>query len=160
MTNDAQLAELKRMREDLSEIARSVDGLATDLARGTRLVREEAVGAELLAGRELVAQAGILWSLAESMHRLAVSQAELLVRDHWRTASELLDPRRRGATATVLSDHFERRFRHSARGWAEGAELLANGCNESAAAAQRMWASFSAVVRNDWSTPPRRSEQG
>lgn len=155
----AQLAELKRMREELNEISRSVDELATDLARGSRLVGEEAVGAELLAGRELVAQAGIFWSLAESLQRLALGQTELLVRDHLHTLGELFDPSLRGRPAAILGAHLERRLRHSAEGLAEGADLVAASLDESSAAARRMWESFTAVVRNDWSDPDRRSAQ-
>lgn len=146
--SEAGLSELER---DLEQLASDVETLADTGSASSRLVREEAVGAELLAGRELATQVGIALELADSLQALARRQADLLADDYRETFAALLDPANRDRTGNVIGDHAGRRCRHLLDGWSEGLGVLAAGLAASNQAALRLWAPFAAVVRDDWS---------
>lgn len=146
-TRDSQLAELEN---DLQDLASDVQSLAEDVADSSRLVRDETVGAELLAGREVVAQVGIAFELAESLQALAMRQSGLLASDFRTTFEALFDPANRGREGAVLAEHVERRCRHLLDGWNEGWGLVASGLAASGRSAAGLWTPFAAVVQRDW----------
>ena len=137
-------------RQDPQDVGRQAEDLIRSFEADSRLAREEVVGAELLFGRDLVANIGILWDTAEQLGDLCARQARHLVEDHLATLTTLASSRPEQVPA-VLSRHFERRLRHVGQGWAQGAHLLAAQSEKAGETLLRFWAPFAAVVRQDWS---------
>lgn len=134
---------LERLTEDAEDLARRLD-------RGSSLAREEAVGAELLASRELIAQFGLAWETATELGDLYVRQVRYLVEDNVATLGKLADGSAQGRLADVVADHVERRLGHLGEGLNHGIEVLSKQSESACAALQAMWAPFFAVVRQDW----------
>jgi hypothetical protein len=115
-----------------------------------RLAGEEAIGAELLAGRELLALAGVLWSTAEGMTRLLADQGRFLVDDHRRHAEAWLSAPEPARAAEHVSDHVKRRLTHLAEGADQLNRLMFTQTREACRVLQAFWRPYLAVVREDW----------
>lgn len=153
---DAQLAAL---RQDLERLGREARTLAGNARGRARLAGEEAVGAELLAGRDLVAHLGMVWSTLERFQDLSLRQARLLLEDHRATWESLLSGPRPGDLGGVMSDHFGRRARHLSEGVTQGLEVLSSQRAEACESLARIWAPFLAIVASEW-TPGNRDRRG
>ncbi len=145
--------ELERLTEDAEDLARSLE-------RRTSLAREEAVGAELLASRELIAQFGLAWETAAELGDLYVRQLRYLIEDNVATLGKLVDGSAQGRLAEVVGEHCERRIGHVGEGINHGIEVMSKQSESARAALQAMWAPFFAVVRQDWSQQRRNREGG
>ncbi|MEQ8485196.1 MAG: hypothetical protein RIB46_12610 [Pseudomonadales bacterium] len=114
------------------------------------LAGEEAVGAELLAGRELLALAGVALATAEGVGRLLAEQGGFWLDDQRRTAATLA----RGATpqqaGAAVVDHVSRRVRHLTAGADQLNRLLFEQTRQACRAAATLWQPYLAVVSQDW----------
>ena len=122
------------------------------LGRDAKLAGEEALGAELLAGRELLAQAGIVFDTLEQMAGLANRQARHLAHDYLTTVSDLARGRGLAEPAAVVTDHFTRRLAHLAEGCVEGATLLNAQSLRAYRVLQNVWLPFQRVIDQDWAS--------
>jgi hypothetical protein len=139
--------ELDRLTHEVEELAASLDG-ETRLAR--RLAGEEAVGAELLATRDLVAHLGIAWDTAEQLGDIYVRQLRLLMDDYRTTAAALLSSEGLAPLPQVVNAHLDRRLRHAGEGLEQGIEVFSRQSAKACGSLLELWAPFLAVVRSDW----------
>lgn len=121
--------------------------------RGERIAGEEAVGAELLATRDLIAHVGIAWDTAEQMGDLAARQARYLLDDYLTCAAAMAgrsdgDPAEQRRRA--FENHIERRVGHVVEGVEQTIELLSTQSERAWDALFQLWSPFLAVVRQDW----------
>lgn len=121
------------------------------------LVGEEAVGAELLAGRGLLALAGVALATAEGIGRVLAEQGGFWFDDQRRTAADLA----RGVTpeqaGMVAADHVRRRVQHLSAGADQLNRLLFEQSRRACRAAAVLWQPYAAVVREDWGQSRRDS---
>lgn len=142
--------DLQALRHNLDRLRREAEELAESLQGESRLAGEESLGAELLAGREMSAQAGILWETAEQLGDLCLRQARLFAEDHTATFRCLLDDSSRHSFQTMVGRHVERRLRHNLDGVAQGIDIMAAQSERTCQSIINLWAPFLAVVRKDW----------
>lgn len=147
---DHREADLRGLRRDLDRLTRDAEELAESLGDESRLAGEETLGAELLAGREVSAQAGILWETAEQLGDLYLRQARLFANDHTATLRSLLDRSRRQSVTTVIGHHLDRRLRHNLDALAQGIDIMSTQSERTCQSISNLWAPFLAVVRRDW----------
>ncbi|MFU8816651.1 MAG: hypothetical protein ACNA7W_14980 [Pseudomonadales bacterium] len=148
---------LSAFKKDLDRLAREVDELSGSMQAETRLAGEEAMGAELLASRELVAQLGILWDTAERFGDLYARQLRYCVADHASTWSALLGGAARGDAPAIIGEHVERRVIHLAEGVQQSAQLLSGQSAKASQTLYNLWKPFLAVLRQDWAGRRPRS---
>ena len=89
---------------------------AGSLRRDARLAGEEALGAELLVSRELLAHLGIFHDTIEQLGDIGTRQARKLTSDYAATASDVISGQALINPAGVLAAHLTRRA-VSAAGW-------------------------------------------
>jgi hypothetical protein len=150
---------LTDMRDNLDRLTHEAEELAQSLEDESQLAGEEAVGAELLMTRDLVAHLGIAWDTAEQLGDIYVRQLRLLADDYRITAVALLPGERRAPLRQVVSAHVDRRLRHASEGLEQGIEVFSRQTARACGSLLELWAPFLAVVRSDWSQPrggPRR----
>ncbi|MDZ7669008.1 MAG: hypothetical protein U5Q16_06130 [Gammaproteobacteria bacterium] len=147
---DHRQPDLQALRRDLDRLTQEAEELAESVQGESRLAGEETLGAELLAGRELTAQAGILWETAEQLGELCLRQTRLFAEDHTATFRSLLDDSARHSLQTVIGRHLERRLRHNLTGLEQGIDILSTQSERTCQSVIHLWAPFLAVVRRDW----------
>ena len=147
--NEPRESRLSAFRKDLDRLAREAEALTESLGADSRLAREEAVGAEILATRDLMTHLGIVWDTVEQLGDLAGRQARLFVEDYLTTMSILLDGTAREQGA-VLGAHVERRLTHIAQGLDQSIEVLSTQSQKACDSLFRIWSPFFSVVRQDW----------
>jgi hypothetical protein len=144
-----------------STFSRSVEQIADDfgsVARSwseeSRLVRDEAMGAELLLTREFIEQIGICLETADRLNDLAIRQTGHLIRDYVATLRHVAtEPGLHNVREIVLS-HWQRRLEHLAEGSDEFAGLVRSETRKVADALFGMWRPFATVLGRDWSKRP------
>lgn len=146
--NETRSARLSALRSEVDRLTSEAEALAESL-------EQEAVGAELLASRDVLAGVGILWETAEQLSDLYVNQTRHLVSDHLTTWQALADRRREEGWQDVVGRHVERRVRHLAEGMEQGVNVLGRQSLHACDAVKRLWGPFFAVVRRDWSRADR-----
>ncbi|MDH3644815.1 MAG: hypothetical protein OES38_22100 [Gammaproteobacteria bacterium] len=87
MSNESE-TRLSAFSKDIQRIAEDVEHLADDIGHDSRLVRDEMVGAEILATKEITEKIGILWEVAERLSDIGSEQARLLWDDYVTTYKE------------------------------------------------------------------------
>lgn len=137
-------------RHGFSRLSHEAEELAHSLEGESRLAGEEAVGAELLATRDLVAHLGIAWDTAEQLGDIYVRQLRLLADDFRTTAAQLLPGEQRPPLRQVISAHLDRRLRHTGEGLEQGIEVCSRQSARACGSLLELWAPFLAVVRSDW----------
>jgi len=147
-----RVAELEQKLDSLSE---QVESLTGELGRNSRLAGEEALGAELLAARDLVAHFGIAWETAEQLGGVWRDQTRLCFEDYRRTVSRLASGTRAGPG--VMGEHIERRINHLADGAEQTARVLFRQSELAAASLTGLWAPLAGVIRRDWAPGLRGS---
>jgi hypothetical protein len=155
MSEDTQ-ATPSAFRKDLSRLAREVEDLSASLKAESRLAREEAIGAELLASRDLVGQLGNLLEAAEQLGDLYVQQLRYWVDDHAATLSALVAGGSADSGRCVIGQHFERRMAHVTEGLAISARVLARQSTASSHTLFHLWKPFLDVMSRDWSGQRKR----
>lgn len=105
-------------------------------------LRDELVGAEILAGRELVENIGILADTADALNRVCQRQLRLLAEDHMATWRQLAGVRAPQQGARVALDHLQRRVEHVAEGVSEAAEILTRENDSVASVMFDLWRPF------------------
>lgn len=146
--NEERQPRLDGLRRDLDRLTREADELADTLQQESRLAREESVGAEILATRDLVAHFGILWDTVDQLGNLAGRQARHFALDYAATLSELTRPA--GGAGTAVGNHLDRRLTHIAEGFGEALEVMSRQSEKACGAAFALWSPFFSVVRQDW----------
>ena len=121
-----------------------------DWSNASRLVREEAVGAELLATREFIEQWGVLLETFARLNDLVVRQLRYLAEDHYATLRRAATEPGQHNCRDIAYAHAERRIRHLAEGAADLSTLAATGLRRFGDAAFGLWRPFAAVLRRDW----------
>jgi hypothetical protein len=147
---DTRADRLETLRRNLDRLTREAEDLADTIERDRRLAGEEAVGAELLATRDLVAHLGIAWETLEGLGDLYARQARLLAGDYADTWKALTREGVSRSVHEVIGAHLERRVDHVTAGVNEGIELLSSQSERACHVLIRLWAPFTAVVRQDW----------
>jgi hypothetical protein len=147
---------LSAFRKDLSRLTREVEDLSASLRADSRLVGEEAVGAELLASRNVVAQLSGLWDTAEQLGDLYVQQLRYWLEDHAETLSEAVrgTPARGGAG--LLGRHLERRLAHITEGATAAGRLLSSQSAMASRTVWQLWKPFLDVMDRDWAGQRKR----
>lgn len=151
---DTRSDRLQTLQRNLERLTREAEDLADTLEQDRRLAAEEAVGAELLATRDVVAHLGIAWDTLEGLGALYARQARLLADDYADTWKALTREGGPGRAPEVIGAHLERRVDHLTAGVNEGIELLSTQTGRACDALIRLWAPFTAVVRQDWRRAP------
>lgn len=115
------------------------------VTESTRRIGEELLGAELVAGKELVEVAGTFWDTLEKSAEIHRQQISWLVEDHtsfWGDALSM-DTQR---TASALPNLLTHRIDHVRRGFDQYRQLL----DSELAPLSKIWSDFIGVVRRDW----------
>lgn len=134
------------------QIARDVESAARTWSRESRQVRDEAMGAELLATREIVEQFGILFESVDRLNDLAVRQTGHLVRDYAATLRQAVtEPGLHNCRDLVLG-HWQRRIGHLVEGGDEFAALVRSETAKFGDALFGLWGPFAATLARDWRT--------
>jgi len=154
--SDPRTDRLDTLRRNLDRLTEEAEELADSFERDRRLAGEEAVGAELLATRDLVAHLGIALDTATGLADVQARQLRLLLEDYAATWSSLQGNGGAPEPFSVLNDHVSRRLEHVTEGVNESIELISTQSERAWEALYRLWAPFAAVVRQDWSGPQRR----
>lgn len=154
--NENRADRLEVLRRNLEQLTREAEALAGNLERDRHLAGEEAVGAELLATRDLVAHLGIALDTATGLADVYARQLRHLFEDYATTWSSLSGGQSPAQPLSVLNDHLTRRVEHVTAGVNESIELVSAQSERAWEALYRLWAPFAAVVRQDWSGPQRR----
>lgn len=139
--------------KDLDRLAREVGKVRTE----SRLAGEEAMGAELLATRDLVAHLGIAWETAEQLGDIASRQAQHFAEDHLKTLSQWLDGTAVRDPGTALGRHLERRLTHLTEGLQQSIEVASVQSEKTWQAMLTLWSPFFSVLRQDWAGQRARS---
>jgi len=154
--SEARADRLETLRRNLDRLTREAEELAESFERDRRLAGEEAVGAELLATRDLVAHFGIAMDTATGLADVYFRQVRLAMEDYAATWSSLTATTAAAQPCDVLAEHVSRRVEHVTRGVNESIELVATQSERAWEALPRLWSPFAAVVRQDWSGSERR----
>jgi len=143
----------------VEQIAHEVQAVARSWSEESRLVRDEAMGAELLLSREIVEQFGILFESADRLNDLFLRQAGHLFRDFAATARHAAAEPGLHNCRDVAIDHWQRRIAHIAEGSSELTALLRSEGAKFGEALFGLWRPFAAVLDRDWqdSRRPARS---
>ena len=148
--SESRSDRLETLQRNLDRLTREAEDLAGSLEHDRRLAGEEVVGAELLATRDLVAHLGIAWETLEGFGTLYARQARLLADDYADTWKALTREGGAGNVPEVIGAHLQRRVEHVTAGVNESIELLSSQTERACDALIRLWAPFTAVVRQDW----------
>lgn len=133
-------------------------GLPEPFDREAHLAGEEALGAELLVSRELLAHVGIFYDTVEQITQLASRQARHLANDYAATAAAAVGGPGSGDPAVVFAAHVTRRLTHLTEGAAEVVSVITTQSQKACRALYDLWLPFHRVIVRDWSgTGPRMS---
>lgn len=148
--SDPSDSRLSAFEKDVESLARDMEDLAQDLTEDSRLVREEMVGAELLAAREVVENLGIVWETLEALNDLCVRQLTYLASDHGESLRRLVADPRPEHLPMLAASHCQRRLEHLAEGVSEASRLVVKGSDDAATILFSLWKPFFAVIDRDW----------
>jgi hypothetical protein len=153
MSNESD-TRLSAFSKDIQRVAEDIEHLAGDLGQGSRMMRDEVVGAEILATKEITERIGILWEVAERLNGIGREQARLLFEDYVATCREFTKgvgnaPRSLNYPDIVLS-HWLRRLEHVTDGARSVSDLVSKETNLVEDVVFGMWKPFFAVVSRDW----------
>jgi len=154
--NEHRTDRLEILRRNLEQLTREAEELADTFEHDRHLAGEEAVGAELLATRDLVAHLGIALDTATGLADVYARQVRHLFEDCAATWSSLSGGQGSPQPLSALNDHLSRRVEHVTEGVNESIEVVSTQSERAREALHRLWAPFAAVVRQDWSGPERR----
>jgi hypothetical protein len=145
------------MTDRSSAFTRSIDQVAEDLeaiartwSQEGRLVRDEAMGAELLLTRELIEQFGILFETFDRLNDLAVRQAGYLLSDCLATLRHAAGERGLRNCRDIAIDHWQRRIGHIAEGSDALVALARSESQKWSDALFSLWRPFTTVLGSDW----------
>lgn len=155
--SDPSDSPLSAFQKDVEALAQDVEELTEDLGKDSRLIREEMVGAEILATRELIENLGLVWETLDEMNDVIVRQVRHLAQDHANSAREFFaDPGLAQFSAVTLS-HCQRRLEHIAEGVSEASHLVVRGGDNATDILFGLWKPFFAVINRDWQGKRRAS---
>lgn len=157
MSNETE-TRLSAFSKDIQRIAEDVENLADDLGHDSRTLRDEVVGAEILATKEITETIGILWEVAERLNAIRAEQARLLFDDYAATFDEFTNaftdapsnPPGLRSYSNMAANHWQRRVEHMADGARSVANLVTKETNLLEDVIFGMWKPFFAVVHRDW----------
>jgi hypothetical protein len=154
MSNESD-TRLSAFSKEIQRIAEDVEHLAEDFGEDSRMVRDEVVGAEILATKEITEKIGILWEVAERLNAIGTEQARLLVDDYVTTFKTFADAPLSNTGALhnytdVVMNHWLRRLEHVADGARSVSNLVTNETHLLEDVVFGMWKPFFAVVNRDW----------
>ena len=115
------------------------------MSRESRLLSEELLGAELVAGKELTEAAGGFWDALEKCAAIQQQQWRWYVddwNDFWTTP--LREPS--ADLPSAIGELIERRSRHVGTGVRDLAELVKKETDP----LRKIWSDYLGVVRRDW----------
>jgi len=145
------------MNDRSSAFNRSIDQVAEDLeaiartwSREGRLVRDEAMGAELLLTRELIEQFGILFETFDQLNDIAVRQVHYLFSDCVATLRHAAREPGLHNCRDITIDHWQRRIGHIAEGSEAVAALTRAEAQKWSDALFSLWRPFATVLGRDW----------
>jgi len=151
MNNEPEIRN-SAFSKDLRRIAEDVERLADDLGHDSRMMRDEAVGAEILASKEITEKIGILWEVAERLNAIGTEQARQLWDDYATTWNELTSTTAQHNYSDLVMNHWLRRLEHIADGTRSVANLLTKETNLLEDVVFGLWKPFFAVLNRDWSS--------
>jgi DNA-binding ferritin-like protein len=151
MSNDSN-ARISAFSKDIQHIAEDVEHLAEDLSHDSRMMRDEVVGAEILATKEVTEAVGILWEVAERLNTIGGEQMRYLFDDYAATYEEFIKTPGLHNYADVVMNHWLRRMDHIADGTRSVANLVTRETNLLEDVIFGMWKPFVAVLNRDWSS--------
>jgi len=142
----------------IGQIGHDIEAVAQTWSAESRLVRDEAMGAELLLARELIEQFGVLFETADRLNDLFVRQTGHLLRDYAATLKHAAaEPGLHNCQDLVVT-HWQRRIGHIAEGSDELSALVVSETRKWGDALFGLWRPFAAVVGRDWQTQRPRSD--
>jgi len=151
MSNEPEIRN-SAFSKDLRRIAEDVERLADDLGQDSRMMRDEAVGAEILVSKEITEKIGILWEVAERLNAIGTEQARQLWDDYATTWNELTSATPQHNYSDLVMNHWLRRLEHIADGTRSVANLLTKETNLLEDVVFGLWKPFFAVLNRDWSS--------
>jgi hypothetical protein len=134
----------------VEQIADDLGSVARTWTAESRLVRDEAMGAELLLTREVIEQIGIWFETADRLNDLAVRQAGHLFRDCVATLQHAASEPGLHNVRDIVLGHCQRRLAHLAEGSDEFSALVRSESRKVTDALFGLWRPFAAVVGRDW----------
>jgi hypothetical protein len=134
----------------IEQVAHDIEAVAQTWAQESRLVRDEAMGAELLLTRELIEQFGIVFETADQLNDLFVRQAGYALRDYADTLRHAASEPGLHNCRDVAMGHLQRRIGHLVEGSDEFAALMRSGTGKLGDALFGLWRPFAAVLGRDW----------
>ena len=149
---------LSAFKKDLDRLTREAEELAESYGAQSRLAGEEAVGAEILVSRDLVAHLGILWDTMEQLGDIAGRQARYFTDDYRATLGKLLGGSGADNRGAALARLLENRLTHLAEGLEQGIEVMSAQSEKACEALFELWSPFFSVVRQDWSRQRSRAQ--
>jgi hypothetical protein len=132
------------------ELVREAADASRTWGEESRLLRDEAMGAELLLTRELVEQWGILFEAAEGLNDLLVRQAGHFIEDHLATVRATMAQPGPHNCSDILVAHWRRRIEHLTEGGQACAALLQTESRKFGNALFGLWRPFATVLSRDW----------
>ncbi len=155
--SDPSDSPLSAFQKDIEALAHDVEELADDIGKDSRLIREEMVGAEILATRELIENLGIVWETLDELNDVIVRQVQHLARDQAKSVRDFLaDPGPAQFSAVALA-HCQRRLEHIAEGVSEASSLMVRSSDHASDILFGLWKPFFAVINRDWQGKRRAS---
>jgi len=151
MSNNSE-PRISAFSKDIERIAQDVEHLADDLGQDSRMMRDELVGAEILATKELTEKIGILWEVAERLNAIGTEQARQFVDDYATTFREFSNAPGLHNYSDMLMNHWLRRLDHIADGTRAVANLVTKETNLLEDVVFGMWKPFLAVLNRDWTS--------
>lgn len=145
------------MTDRTSAFTRSIEQVSDDLeaiartwSQEGRLVRDEAMGAELLLTRELIEQFGILFETFDQLNDIAVRQAGYLLTDCVATLRHAAGEPGLHNCRDIAIDHWQRRLGHLAEGSQALVVLARSESRKWSDALFSLWQPFATVLGRDW----------
>jgi len=138
---------------DLAELAQDLETVARSIGTETRLLRDEAMGAELVLTRELIEQWGVMIETADGLNDLLVRQAGHLLEDWLATLRQAASEPGQHNCRDLAIAHWQRRLEHLGEGGRDLYALVSAGSRKYADAAFAVWRPFVTVLGRDWNGP-------
>ena len=149
MSNESD-TRLSAFSKDIKRIAEDVEHLAEDLSQDSRTMRDEVVGAEIMATKEVTERIGMIWELVEGLNDISREQLRLLFDDYTTTVQDFTNAPGIHNYSDLVMNHWLRRLEHVADGARSVSNLVSKEANVFEDVVFGMWKPFFAVVNRDW----------
>ena len=150
MSEDSSHPRRSAFSRDPAELAGEPGDSARTWSEESRLLRDEAMGAELLLTRELVEQWGILFETVDGLNDLLVRQAGHFIEDHLATLRATVSNPGPPNCSDILTAHWRRRIAHLTEGGQECVSLIQTESRKYRNALFGLWRPFATVLGRDW----------